>query len=780
MYNKFSISCDGKWSPRPGKHYVKLATVERGRQCREEVVGHVLHGNVKEMLKGRREISMEEILKPDKGQDKIGLVLIEGAPGIGKSTLAWELCRNWKRLVCMEKYALVVLLRLREKKVQQIGDIPGLFPSYGGDTKSLGAELEENRGEGVLFILDGFDELLQSEGFLVDLIRGYVLPECSVVVTSRPSATAELLTICHPQKHIEILGFTQESVEDYASSIFTSEPERLDFLRYISASSTPAINSLMYVPLNAAIIVEIFRSNKKSRSPLPTTLTQLYTQLCLTYLRRYLKPSYPSVKLNGFEDLPGDFSQHFIRLAKIAFEGVKKKEVSVPSDLVHFGLLDIDTFTSLCGGGENPHNFLHLTLQEFLAAYHISQLSGGGLKVFKQYGSDKHWSVVWRFVAGLTKLKYFKSHINGDVFMTKRNENEIEVSPLFIQCLFEAQSVDYESIFRTKSHMKLCNNPLSEPLDKYALGYCIANSNSRMLWNVNISLGSADSFKWGLKTCVPCGGTIEELCIDSCSINIDDLHSYPLLCIKSLELSSCLLKNSDMVHLSKIIPTMTNLEELDIHDIPCTEGCKDGLLKVLQQLSYSNVTKLNIMNTGYCELLHATDFYSVMTQLIHPSSGRLKELYAGDIYSYDCELLIKLTFSLSSLEKLVLHSSYIDSLSGLETNTCLTTLEMYNYNYTSFCDDIVKVLKQNKTLQYLQIGFFEIPDEYELHEDIFEYPEDNEFRVNITELSEIVQALNENTTLQHLILNISEYSDASSFIEANYPELTLDPRISWQ
>ena len=660
------------------------------------------------MLKGRREISKEEILEPDEGRDKTRLVLIEGAPGMGKSTLAWELCRCWKRLSYMEKYTLVVLLRLREKEVQQIGDIPGLFPSYGGDTKSLETELHENHGEGVLFILDGFDELpatLQSKGFLVDLIRGNVLPECSVVVTSRPSATAELLTNCHPQKHIEILGFTQESVKAYASSIFTTEPERLDFLRYISASSNPAINSLMYVPLNAAIIVQIFRSNRKSSSPLPTTLTQLYTQLCLTYLRRYLKPSYPSVKFNRFEDLPGNFFQHFIRLAEIAFERVKKKEVtfhSVPSDLVHFGLLD--TFTSLYGGGKDSHNFLHLTVQEFLAAYHISQLSGGGLEVFEEYGSDKHWSVVWRFVAGLTKLEYFKSHINSDVFVTEINDNEIEVSSLFIQCLFEAQSVDYESIFGTKSHMKLCNNLFSEPLDRYALGYCIANSDSRMLWNVYIMFGSADSFKWGLKTCISCGGMIEELCIDSCSINIDDLHSYPLHGIKSLQLPDCKLKNSDMVHLSKIIPIMTNLEELNIQCNPCTEGGEDGLLKVLQQLSYSNVTRLNIHNTGYCELLHVTDYCSVMTQLIDPSSGKLEELYVGDFDSYDSQLLINLISPLSSLKILELHSSF-DSLSGLETNTCLTSLEIYYYSFPPPCDDIVEILKQNKALQYLKISF---------------------------------------------------------------------------
>ena len=142
---------------------------------------------------------------------------------------------------------------------------------------------------------------------------------------------------------------------------------------------------------------------------------------------------------------------------------------------------------------------------------------------------------------------------------------------------------------------------LSEPLDKYALGYCIANSNSRMLWNVDICQGSADSFKWGLKTCIPCGGMIEELRIDSCSINIDiinidDLHSYG---IKSLQLLNCGLSDSGMVHLSNIIPIMTNLEELDIHGNLCTEGGEDGLLKVLQQLFYSNVTKLILATVSY-------------------------------------------------------------------------------------------------------------------------------------------------------------------------------------
>ncbi len=137
-------------------------------------------------------------------------------------------------------------------------------------------EVSKNYGKGVLFILDGFDELpkrIQKESFLISLIQCVPLPECTVLVTSRPSATTVFLTSVCPLKRIEILGFTQESVEKYASSVFSSEPETLErFKAYISASNNPVINSLMYVPLNAAVIVEIFCDSKPD-DPLPHTLT---------------------------------------------------------------------------------------------------------------------------------------------------------------------------------------------------------------------------------------------------------------------------------------------------------------------------------------------------------------------------------------------------------------------------------------------------------------------------------------------------------------------------
>ncbi len=221
---------------------------------------------------------------------------MEGAPGIGKSTLAWEHCRKWEEFSCMQQYSLVVLLRLREQGVQGIANVGDLFyTSDDEEKKCLLEEVKKTQGSGILFILDGFDELprtLQQESFILDLIKGKCLPASTVLVTSRPSATAQLLTSCRPriQKHIEILGFTQESVEAYASSVFSSEPERLEkFKAYISAFDNPAINSLMYIPLNAAITVQMY-CDYKSDSFLPHTLTELYTQLAMPHLLKQVPP----------------------------------------------------------------------------------------------------------------------------------------------------------------------------------------------------------------------------------------------------------------------------------------------------------------------------------------------------------------------------------------------------------------------------------------------------------------------------------------------------------
>ena len=83
-------------------------------------------------------------------------------------------------------------------------------------------------GKGTLLVLDGFDELPHEQrvenSVYIDLIKGApdMLPEATVVVTSRPSVSAELFALCkhNIDRHLEVLGFTPEQIEEYARSVF--------------------------------------------------------------------------------------------------------------------------------------------------------------------------------------------------------------------------------------------------------------------------------------------------------------------------------------------------------------------------------------------------------------------------------------------------------------------------------------------------------------------------------------------------------------------------------
>ena len=352
-----------------------------------------LHGNIDEILKVKKAIKMEDVLKPE-DEAEVKRVLVEGAPGVGKSTFAWELCRRWDEIEAMRKYLVVVLLRLREKRVQEAKTVADLFYHNDPDLReAVAKEITTKEGADTLLVLDGFDEVpasLQKSSLLVQIIQGVCLPKATVLVTSRPSARADLLLVCRPRvhKHIETLGFTHELIEQYAISIFGSDPSLLaDFLKYISTN--PAIRSMMYIPLNSATVVEIYRENRTVGRPIPQTMTQLYNELTLTLLGRYLseKGEHP-VLPEKLEDLPRNLYRQLLSLAKLAFEGIMKQEVifhRLPDGCSPLGLMNASAELYVRGRRVN-YNFLHLTLQEFLSAFYVSQLSASEQKkVFERY-----------------------------------------------------------------------------------------------------------------------------------------------------------------------------------------------------------------------------------------------------------------------------------------------------------------------------------------------------------------------------------------------------------
>ena len=173
----------------------------------------------------------------------------------------------------------------------------------------------------------------------MNFITGRELPEATVLITSRPWASEFLHWGCrrHISQHIQILGFTQANIQFYLESTMANDPLLLAGLKkYISCY--PHINSLMYIPLNCAIVVEVYRNSRKDETLVPKTMTELYSSLVRSLLLRHLldHPVHGKKRrwrVRSFRDLPQDVYQQLRELGKVAYEGIVNKQQVIFSDL---------------------------------------------------------------------------------------------------------------------------------------------------------------------------------------------------------------------------------------------------------------------------------------------------------------------------------------------------------------------------------------------------------------------------------------------------------------
>lgn len=161
------------------------------------------------------------------------------------------------------------------------------------------------------------------------MIKGNQFDAGTILVTSRHWASQSLLlpndTYRPVSQHIEILGFTGDDIKAYISCMLEDEPSLLkDLEQYLELC--PHIRSMMYIPLNCAIVLEVYRGSKKQSTPIPKTMTKVYCSLLRSLLLRhmYSLPEYKSVvlELETFEQLPVNIKCHFDKLAELAYNGI--------------------------------------------------------------------------------------------------------------------------------------------------------------------------------------------------------------------------------------------------------------------------------------------------------------------------------------------------------------------------------------------------------------------------------------------------------------------------
>ena len=393
IYNARVLAPADKYLPTLDSPYINLAMISRGRHDRgerDEFTLKTLHGGVDQILESKSPINIEDLLSSGSSGKPVRFILVEGPPGIGKSTFAWELCRRWDEIESLRDYHTVVMLKLREKWVLNATSLSDLFryPFRPEFTRDIAQEVHESHGQNLLLVLDGFDEVSHSfheDSVIKTILCRQLLPECTIILTTRPSAKATLESVCQPpvDKHVEIIGFTEEERVRYITEVFSKEPElQVNFLKYMFL--VPHIKSMMYIPLNCAIIAQIYSESQSSHHlAIPQTRTQLYKALTHSLLVRHMKMKEGNREYTASmfpERLNNEDIDIFKVLAKFAFHSYhtcESKKVTffkedIPEGLVHFGFMNESTEMYAGKGVEQTFSFLHLSLQEYLAAWHIA------------------------------------------------------------------------------------------------------------------------------------------------------------------------------------------------------------------------------------------------------------------------------------------------------------------------------------------------------------------------------------------------------------------------
>ena len=730
-----------KWPHLDPRKCVKLAVISNEYTNSKELERfreQTIHGSIDDILEWKAPIDMKDILRPNYVYDRrkreqtkypVTQLLIEGAPGIGKSTFAWEVCQKWGQHQLFNKYSLVVLLKFRGKRVQEAKSVCDLF--YHPNPK-LQSEIVDyittTGGHGLLLILEGFDEAPASnrtmDSIFVRLFTGQELPKATVILTTRPSASAEVRRLCKGKhsRRIEIVGFGKKEIDKYIRCAFPDKRSRSDFKEYLSLY--PHIHSMMYVPLNSAIVTHVYESCKSSGVVVPKTMTQLYSSLIRTLLLRYLKDKQEykdtCTNINSFKDLPQPVYDQFCEICKIAYKGIMRAETrlifqNLPSDFDSLGLMQSCPELYVDRGASVSYNFLHLTVQEYLAAYHISQQSRDEQVAFmREHIESEKLEVVVRFLAGLTEL-------GRDLWDVVRG---FAIRLEIFHWLFESHSPSaITSVLGSGCVYFDCDSSL--PFDWYVLGYCIAHSSCD--WKLELHNWELESVELFLRAL--------NLQQDQCQLRgkIKDMWLW-----YDDESDPYYERDPDPAIVRLLVDNMPqlsvfhNLTHLNLTGCSLTSETCNLLSKCnLQHLEYLNLSCNPIGRGGAVNLITSLTKFSTIREL---------NLWGTRIGFEDCKALSELLASskcinvlvirvLEELDEFILSSDSIQLIvDGLSHNTSLEELYMSDANFSS--ENVFKlasVLRVNTRLKELDIGWCKIKSSDSVH---------------------LAKALEENTTTQ--------------------------------
>ena len=348
------------------------------------------------------DVNVFDIFKlPDIGEDV--MTLVEGSPGIGKTTFCLKLAYDWAHgnipsECSFPKFDFVFLLKCRDIN----GDImeaisEQLLPR--GMEKSVEKLLHfmkdiHKQERLMLIILDGLDELPEQSRHHVDeLLHRRILPFCFVLATTRQERGIEVRKSVVFDIHLEIKGYTESDSIAYIRRHFETIKQSPKGKKLIEEmQQNTFLHALRNNPLNLLLLCVVYEDYE---GKLPTSRTELYQVIVQCLLRRYCAKRNQPAPRNDIA-LERKFEKEILALGELAW-------LCLLSDRYGFRESELDEFESRYPGlvarelgllykeeslkrlkPQHEYCFLHKTFQEYVAAACIAQkLRNQKFNVFK-------------------------------------------------------------------------------------------------------------------------------------------------------------------------------------------------------------------------------------------------------------------------------------------------------------------------------------------------------------------------------------------------------------
>ncbi len=360
----------------------------------------------------------------------------------------------------------------------------------------------------------------------------------------------------------------------------------------------------MYLPVNCAIIAQVYKDiQRMGQDIVPKTMTQLYTILILVLIKRHLisigKWDENSSVPSNLKCLPEDIYTDLQRVCELAFNGLFKKNVQLVftdvKSLHHLGLMNEVKEMYVCKGARTSYSFLHLSIQEFLAAWHVSIHPGLSSMVCSHIITSNYSIKLYagghRAVYDINpRFEMFARFIFGVIGPDASGINFLSGQKIInanLHRVYEAQNPEIMSMLM-ESYNEIC---IDSSLALYEFGYILVHV--PISWRVTMSTSPemlVSSLADNASSDQKISGSISELVLH------DEFHS------KLTSLPSCVTKHMTTLSVQSILNSsipvfsqwLTTLSDLDDVRLGYSEPCEGDHLLYQSLQSLTKLRKLNI------------------------------------------------------------------------------------------------------------------------------------------------------------------------------------------